>query len=64
LSSHETVRVDLGPRGYDIVVGDDVLAEAGKTMAPILRQPRVIVVTDDRSSWSPTIMWRRCIFMR
>ena len=47
MSGHETVRVDLGPRGYDIVIGDDVLAEAGKTMAPILRSPRVIVVTDD-----------------
>jgi len=47
LSSHETVRVDLGARGYDIVVGDDVLAEAGKTMAPVLRSQRVIVVTDD-----------------
>ncbi|MEN8197340.1 MAG: 3-dehydroquinate synthase, partial [Pseudomonadota bacterium] len=47
MSSHETVRVDLGPRSYDIVVGDDVLAEAGKSMAPILRGPRVVVVTDD-----------------
>jgi 3-dehydroquinate synthase len=46
LSSHETVRVDLGPRGYDIIVGDDVLAKAGKSMAPILRSPRVIVATD------------------
>jgi len=48
LTSHETVHVDLGPRSYDIVVGDDVLAEAGKTMAPVLRRPRVIVVTDDQ----------------
>jgi 3-dehydroquinate synthase len=47
LSSHETVRVELGPRSYDIVVGDDVLATAGKLMAPILRRPRVIVVSDD-----------------
>ena len=47
MSSHETVRVDLGPRGYDIIVGDDVLAEAGKSMAPILRAPRVIVITDN-----------------
>ncbi|MCK5275252.1 MAG: 3-dehydroquinate synthase [Alphaproteobacteria bacterium] len=47
MSSHETVRVDLGSRSYDIVIGDDVLAEAGKSMAPILRSPRVVVVTDD-----------------
>ena len=47
MSSHETVRVELGSRAYDIVVGDDVLATAGKTMAPILRSPRVIVVSDN-----------------
>lgn len=47
MSSHETVRVELGPRSYDIVVGDDVLAMAGEIMAPVLRSPRVIVVTDE-----------------
>ncbi len=46
MTAHETVRVELGPRSYDIVVGDDVLAGAGEMMAPLLRQPRVIVVTD------------------
>jgi len=46
LTAHETVRVELGARSYDIVVGDDVLAIAGETMAPVLRRPRVIVVTD------------------
>jgi len=46
LTAHETVRVELGPRSYDIVVGDDVLAGAGATMAAVLRRPRVVVVTD------------------
>jgi 3-dehydroquinate synthase len=46
LTAHDTVRVELGPRSYDIVVGDDVLAIAGEKMAPVLRHPRVIVVTD------------------
>lgn len=46
MTAHETVTVDLGPRSYDIVVGDDVLAQAGETMAAVLRRPRVIVVTD------------------
>jgi len=46
LTAHETVRVELGPRSYDIVVGDDVLAGAGEMSLPVLRRPRVIVVTD------------------
>ncbi len=46
MTAHETVRVELGSRSYDIVVGDDVLASAGEMMAPVLRRPRVIVVTD------------------
>ncbi|UCH75727.1 MAG: 3-dehydroquinate synthase [Rhodospirillales bacterium] len=46
MTAHETVRVELGPRSYDIVVGDDVLAIAGEMMAPVLRRPRVVVVTD------------------
>ncbi len=47
MSAHETVTVALGDRSYDIVVGQDVLARAGALMAPVLRQPRVIVITDD-----------------
>ncbi len=48
MSAHETVTVSLGDRSYDIVVGQDVLARAGELMAPVLRQPRVIVVTDEK----------------
>ena len=39
-------RVALGERGYDILVGDDLLASAGRHIAPVLRQPRAIVVSD------------------
>ncbi|MDP6389347.1 MAG: 3-dehydroquinate synthase [Alphaproteobacteria bacterium] len=46
MSETETVRVDLGDRGYDIVVGDGVLARAGELLAPVLSQDRVVVVTD------------------
>ncbi len=41
-----SLRVDLGERGYDIVIGEDMLANAGKYIAPLLRRPRVIIVTD------------------
>ena len=42
-----TVRVDLGPRSYDILVGDGVLAEAGALLAPLLPRRRAVVVTDE-----------------
>jgi 3-dehydroquinate synthase len=37
----------LGERSYDILVGDDLLADAGHLMAPVLHQKRVIIVTDE-----------------
>ncbi len=47
MTAHETVRVELGARSYDIVVGDGVLAEAGARLAALLPGRRVIVVTDE-----------------
>ena len=41
-----TLRVDLGRRGYDIVIGEGLVAEAGRYLRPQLRQPRVVIVTD------------------
>ena len=38
--------VALGPVGYDVVVGDNLLARAGALLAPVLPQKRVVVVTD------------------
>ncbi len=40
------LRVELGDRGYDIVAGPGLLAEAGGLMQKVLRQKRVVVVTD------------------
>jgi 3-dehydroquinate synthase len=39
-------RVSLGDRSYDILIGDGLLATAGGHIAPVLRQPRAIIVTD------------------
>jgi 3-dehydroquinate synthase len=47
VSARDTLRVDLGTRSYDIVVGAGLLAEAGALMAPVIRQKRAIVVTDE-----------------
>jgi 3-dehydroquinate synthase len=43
----ERLRVELGARSYDIVVGSALLEDAGALMRPVLRQPRVVVVTDE-----------------
>ncbi|MEQ8193950.1 MAG: iron-containing alcohol dehydrogenase, partial [Rhodospirillales bacterium] len=40
------VRVELGARSYDILVGLDLLAKAGGLIAPVLKQPRAVIVTD------------------
>ncbi|MBK0328311.1 3-dehydroquinate synthase [Rhodobacteraceae bacterium F11138] len=43
----QTVHVPLGARAYDVVIGPGLLNEAGTRMAPLLRRPRVAVVTDE-----------------
>ena len=42
----EALRVELGSRSYDILVGDGLIASAGRSIAPLLSQSRVVVVTD------------------
>ncbi len=42
----ETVRVELGPRSYDVVVGAGLVQEAGRHMAPLLPGRSAVVVTD------------------
>jgi 3-dehydroquinate synthase len=41
------VRVDLGERSYDIHIAPGLLGRAGTVMRPLLRQPRVFIVTDE-----------------
>lgn len=44
----ERVHVALpGGRGYDILIGQRLLAEAGAHIAPFIKEKRVIVVTDE-----------------
>ncbi|MEM6627387.1 MAG: 3-dehydroquinate synthase [Pseudomonadota bacterium] len=44
------VRVELGARGYDIVIGEGLLARVDQFLGPLLRRPRAFVVTDDTVS--------------
>jgi len=41
-----TIRVELGERGYDIVIGAGLLAEAGWHLKPVMPGRRALIVTD------------------
>ena len=43
-----TVRVELGARAYEVRVGAGLIGRAGAEIAPLLRRPRVAVLTDTR----------------
>jgi len=43
----DIVHVPLGDRAYDVHVGPGLLARSGDMIAPLLRRPRVAVVTDE-----------------
>ncbi|HZB93464.1 MAG TPA: 3-dehydroquinate synthase [Stellaceae bacterium] len=46
MSAAQRLTVALGARSYDIVVGSGLMAEAGRLLAPVIRQRRVVIVTD------------------
>lgn len=48
MSGHQSLHVELGERAYDILVGDDLLGEAGRWIAPLLKRPRIFIVADEQ----------------
>jgi 3-dehydroquinate synthase len=42
----KTVHVDLGARSYDVLVGQGLVSRAGDLVSPLLKRPRVAVLTD------------------
>lgn len=46
-AAHETVRVDLGARAYDILVGHGALRELGPRLPVLVKRPRAYVLTDE-----------------
>jgi len=40
------LRVELGARSYDIIIGSCLLPEAGALIVPVIRQKRAVIVTD------------------
>ena len=53
MSEDERIAVSLGERSYEIVVGSRLLARAGATLAPVLRRPDAIIVTDVNLAGTP-----------
>jgi 3-dehydroquinate synthase len=47
LDAAERVRVALGDRAYDVVIGPGLLGRAGVAIRPLLRRPRVAMITDE-----------------
>lgn len=47
MSKHDTVHIKLGDRSYDVLVGDDLLADASRHVVPFLNQERVFIITDE-----------------
>lgn len=45
--SVDIVEVPLGARSYEVRIGAGLIAEAGARIAPLLRRPRAVVVTDE-----------------
>lgn len=41
------VRVELGDRSYDILIGNGLMARAGALLSPVLKQNRVFILSDD-----------------
>lgn len=45
--SPDVLRVELGARSYDVVVGPGLLEKAGAWLRPVLPSSRVVIVTDE-----------------
>ncbi len=45
--SIERVRVELGARSYDVMIGPGLIAEAGARLAALMPGRNVALVTDD-----------------
>ena len=43
----QTVHVNLGDRSYDVEIGPGLIDQAGARIAPLLKRPRVAVLSDE-----------------
>ena len=56
MTQAQRLTVDLGTRSYDIVVGSGLLGRAGREIAPVLRRPDAIVITDSNVAGGPHLI--------
>ncbi|MFN3213161.1 MAG: 3-dehydroquinate synthase [Henriciella sp.] len=47
LTEPTKVRVELGTRSYDILIGAGLMAQAGRLIAPFTKQKRVFIISDE-----------------
>ncbi len=47
VADHRIIRVDLGERGYDIFIGDGVLAETGSRLRHLFPNANAVIVSDE-----------------
>jgi 3-dehydroquinate synthase len=43
----EKLRVELGDRGYDILIGPGLIARAGAEIRPLMRRRQAVIITDE-----------------
>ena len=46
MSVPKKLRLELGNQSYEIQIGDGLLSSAGERIKPYLKQPRVVIITD------------------
>lgn len=46
----KSLKVELGSRSYDIIIGTDLIKKAGSLIAPTLKRPRVFIITDSNTA--------------
>ncbi len=44
---HESIRIELGDRSYDIHVGTGIITRVGELLSSILKRPKTVTVTDE-----------------
>ena len=44
---YDSLKLELGERSYNILIGTGLIKNAGDLIAPVLKQSRVVVVTDE-----------------
>jgi len=48
MTQDSVVRVELGPRSYEVRIGRGLIGRAGQAIAPLLSRPRVAILTESR----------------